>query len=119
MDQIVKYVLGALAALLVVASQGAALGASLEVVPGQSVSVAVKYADLDLNRPADVQVLYHRITRAADRACGEREFTGSHLPGPSWEQCVAGAVEQAVERLDRPALSAYHREHSTDVARKG
>jgi hypothetical protein len=24
-----------------------------------------------------------------------------------------------VTRLDRPALSAYHREHTTDVARKG
>ena len=119
MDQIAKYVLGALAALLVVAWQGAALGASLEGLPGESVSVVVKYGDLDLNRPADVTVLYHRITRAADRACGERELTGSYLARPSWTRCVAAAVDQAVSRLDRPALTAYHRQHSTDVARKG
>jgi len=119
MSQIAKYVLGALAALFVVAWQGAALGGSLEGSLSQPVSVVVKYADLDLNRPVDVKVLYHRIRLAADRACGEREITGSHLSLPSWEVCVANAVDQAVVRLDRPALTAYHLQHTTDVARKG
>jgi len=119
MNQFVKYALGALAALFVVAWQGAALATSLDAPPGQPVSVSVKYADLDLSRPADVKVLYHRIHRAADAACGERELMGSHLPLPSWSQCVAQAVDAAVAQVDRPALTAYHHEHTTEVARKG
>lgn len=119
MSQIAKYLLGALAALFIVAWQGAALASSLDAPPGQPVSVVVKYADLDLNRPTDVRLLYHRIRLAADRACGEREITGSHLTLPSWRQCVAAAVDAAVVQVDRPALTAYHHEHTADAARRG
>ena len=119
MNQIVKYALGALAALFVVAWQGAALAASLDVAPGQTVAIAVKYADLDLSRPTDVKRLYHRIRLAADAACGERELTGSHLAQPSWQQCVVQAVDLAVAQVDRPTLTAYHHQHTTDVARRG
>jgi UrcA family protein len=119
MNQIVKYALGAFAALFIVAWQGATLAASLDGSSARTGSVAVRYADLDLSRPADVKVLYHRIRLAADATCGERELTGAHLPLPSWEQCVAQAVDAAVARVDRPALTAYHHEHTTDVARKG
>ncbi|HEY3809062.1 MAG TPA: UrcA family protein [Steroidobacteraceae bacterium] len=116
MSKLTEYLLGALAALFIVAWQGAALGASLDGSAGQSVTV--RYADLDLNRPADVKTLYQRIRHAAYGACGERELTGSHLPLPSWQTCVRDAVDQAVAQLDRPALTAYHREHS-EAARKG
>jgi UrcA family protein len=118
MSKLTEYLLGALAALFIVAWQGAALGASLHGPAGQTVSIAVKYADLDLNRPADVKTLYQRIRHAAYGACGQRELTGSHSALPSWQQCVRDAVEQAVARLDRPALTAYHRDHS-EAARKG
>jgi UrcA family protein len=119
MNQIVKYALGALAALFVVAWQGAALAASLDGPSARTVSVSVRYADLDLSRPGDVKVLYHRIRVAADAACGERELTGSHQRASSWVQCVAQAVDEAVARVDRPALTAYHHVHTTEVARKG
>jgi len=76
-------------------------------------------ADLDLNKPRDVQILYHRISLAAGVACGEREGPGSRLPPPSWQRCVAVAVESAVSQLDRPALSAYHRSRTTDAVRRG
>ncbi|MGA8705493.1 MAG: UrcA family protein [Steroidobacteraceae bacterium] len=119
MSKFIEYAVGALAALFIVAWQGAALGGSLDGPDVQTMSVSVRYADLDLSRPADVKVLYQRIGRAANAVCGERELTGSHLPLPSWRRCVADAVDHAVVQLDRPALSAYHREHTTDVARKG
>ena len=119
MSKFIEYAVGALAALFIVAWQGAALGGSLDGPAGQTVSISVRYADLDLSRPADVKTLYQRIRHAADRACGERELTGSHTVIPSWKHCVTDAVDNAVIQLDRPALSAYHREHTTDVARKG
>jgi hypothetical protein len=43
MTQFIEYALAALAALLIVAWQGAALGASLDGPAGQAVSVTAKY----------------------------------------------------------------------------
>lgn len=118
MSQITEYLLGAAAALLLVAGQGVALATSLDGASDQPHPVTVKYADLDLNQPADVRILYHRVRLAAGESCGISEITGSHAKLPSWRQCVARAVDEAVTRLDRPALTAYHRQH-TDASWKG
>jgi UrcA family protein len=118
MFNIIKYVPGALAAVLIVTGQGAALASSLQGSPGAS-SVRVSYADLDLSSPADVARLYQRIHRAAGSVCGPREFTGSHLALPSWTQCVANAVDSTVNRLELPALSAYHRGYVGETNRWG
>jgi UrcA family protein len=89
------------------------------VSASQTQSVRVQFADLDLDRPADIANLYHRITTAAQRSCGERELPGSHFASPSWEACVRIAVADAVRKVDRPSLSAYHRQAAPDTARKG
>jgi UrcA family protein len=119
MSQITKYLVGAAAAMVLTAWQGIALGTSLEGTADQPQPVKVRYADLDLNQPHAVRVLYHRIRLAADESCGVGEITGSHLKLKSWEQCVAHAVDETVTRLDRPALTAYHRQHTTDASWKG
>lgn len=118
MNGIVRNGIGALAASLIVAWQGVALGSSLEGAggPGQ---VRVSYADLDLSRSADVAVLYRRIQRAAELACGERTFTGSHLELPSWKLCVSSAINVAVGQVEVPALDAYHRDHAGEPDRRG
>jgi UrcA family protein len=119
MSQITKYLVGAVAAMVLTAWQGVALGTSLEGTADQPHPIKVRYADLDLSQPRDVRVLYHRIRLAADESCGIGEITGSRLKLSSWEQCVARAVDEAVTRLDRPALTAYHRQHSIDASGKG
>jgi UrcA family protein len=119
MSSITKYALAAAAAATLTAWQGVALGDSLSGSQDQTRAVVVRFADLDLNKPRDVQILYHRISLAAGVACGEREGPGSRLPPPSWQRCVAVAVESAVSQLDRPALSAYHRSRTTDAVRRG
>ncbi len=119
MSQVTKYVLGAVAALLLTAWQAAAVGASLDGAGAPTRPIAVKYSDLDLNRTADVRVLYQRIRQAAQTSCGISEITGSHLKLPSWQQCVAGAIDRTVAQVDRPALTAYHRHYTADTAGKG
>lgn len=119
MSEIAKYVLAAVAALLLTAWQAAAVGASLEGSGTQTHSIAVRYSDLDLSRPSDVRVLYRRIRFASEESCGLSELTGSHQRLPSWKRCVAGAIDQAVAQVDRPALTAYHRRHAADAASKG
>jgi UrcA family protein len=119
MSPITRNLMGAVAALVLTAWQGAALGTSLAGIPTETHSVTVKYADLNLDHAADIGVLYHRIRLAAGIACGESHLTGSHISLPAWEQCVRLAVDDAVAKLDRPALSAYHRESTGESARKG
>jgi UrcA family protein len=119
MSAISKYALATAAAVSLTAWQGVALGDSLSGAGEETQAVVVRFADLDLNQSKDIQILYHRINFAAGIACGPRELTGSRLPLPSWQRCVAAAVDSAVLRLDRPALSAYHRAHTTDTVRRG
>jgi UrcA family protein len=71
----------------------------------------VHFGDLNVERQEGAAVLYRRIERAAERVCGEPQLTGSYFISPFWRSCVRQAVEQAVATVDRPALTAYHREH--------
>lgn len=119
MSQITKYLASAAAAMVLTAWQGIALGTSLDGTAAEPHPVSVRYADLDLNQARDVRVLYHRIRVAANESCGIGEITGSRLKLPSWQECVERAVDQTVTHLDRPALSAYHRQQTTDASRKG
>ncbi len=92
----------------------AAYGTALTLLLGLGSSVShaatmsVRYSDLALDRPADVKTLYQRIETAADRVCGPRERTGSHLVATSYLECYDTAVRQAVESVANPALSAYY-----------
>ena len=75
----------------------------------------VKYQDLNLARPEAIRVLYRRIEQAADRVCGRvspRELTRFL----EYRDCRRRAVSEAVEQIDVPALTAFHRDR-TDGAR--
>jgi UrcA family protein len=119
MSPVMKNALAAAAAVTLTVWHGAALAGPLSGSQVETKAVVVRFADLDLNQPKDIQILYRRIKLAAGVACGTREQTGSRLPLPSWQHCVVGALDSAVSRLDRPALSAYHRAHTTDTVRRG
>ena len=109
MKSITKTSIAGLIALLLCVAEGVMFAQSTSAAELQS-SVAVRYADLNLDLPTDVAKLYHRIAVAADGACGLRELTGSRLVLPSYQRCFNKAVAEAVARVDRPALSAYHQQ---------
>ena len=76
-------------------------------VPDGAVHRIVRFADLDLTRPADVAVLYQRIRVAAREVCpslSERDLT---LLAAS-RSCVVDAIDQAVSDIHSPTLSRYH-----------
>lgn len=77
--------------------------------PATTQQMMISYADLDLARPADVAVLYRRITLAAQRLCGPRPLTGSYHTSPGYDHCVTDAVAGAVARVHQPALTAFAR----------
>ena len=75
--------------------------------------VTVRFDDLNLEQPRGVAALYRRLRLAAQQACGEPQRPGEAIISPAWRACVAQAVERAVVTVDRPALTAYHRKHTT------
>jgi UrcA family protein len=70
--------------------------------------VVVHFADLDLSRSQGAAVLYHRLRAAAETVCApldDREL-GRHM---RFTECVQSALNTAVAKVDRPALSEYYR----------
>ena len=63
----------------------------------------VRFADLDLTRPADVATLYQRIRVAAREVCyslSERDLTLLAASRP----CVRDAIDHAVGDINSPTL---------------
>ena len=109
------------AAMLLVAavSQSAARAAESGTAAfGLGGQTRVQFGDLNVDRPEGAAVLYRRIERAARRACGEPQLTGSYVTSPFWRSCVTQAVDHAVATVDRPALTAYYREHAVSSRQK-
>lgn len=61
----------------------------------------VRFADLNLAASKDVAELYRRIEYAARKVCIEHHRDR--------ELCTRRAVSNAVLKIDRPSLTAFHR----------
>jgi UrcA family protein len=75
--------------------------------------ITVRFDDLNLEQPRGVAALYRRVRLAAEQVCGEPRGPGEAIISADWRACVAQAVDRAVVTVDRPALTAYHRGHTT------
>lgn len=73
---------------------------------------AVSYADLDLSKPAGAQTLYKRIKAAARHVCGPVDQYTFVTPPAAFRECFEKAVADAVSQVDRPSLTALHREET-------
>lgn len=75
--------------------------------------IDVHFADLDLTRSEGVAVLYQRLEAAAKSVCASldaRDLTSqAHFKG-----CVESAIDSAVAKVDRPALTAYYKARTND-----
>ena len=108
-----KYFLsGVVASALLIAS--AALPAS--DAPAER-STSVRFADLNLDRQADVATLYQRLSAAADQLCSSR--VGLYDTRLRYQNCVAETVHRAVGSVNRTALTEYYRQQQApDIAIK-
>lgn len=73
---------------------------------------AVSYADLDLSKPAGAQTLYKRIQKAARHVCGPTDQYTYVTPRKVFRECYEEAIAAAVAQVDRPSLTALHREQT-------
>ena len=73
--------------------------------------IDVHFADLDLTRSEGAAVLYQRLAAAAKSVCAplEARDLASQM---RFRGCVETAIGSAVAKVDRPALTAYHKAHT-------
>jgi len=77
-----------------------------------SVSVTVKFADLNISKPSGTLALYNRIRAAAQGACSYYWFERDSDEA----RCVRDAIANAVTRINQPELSAvYKAKYKTSV----
>lgn len=65
----------------------------------------VTFQDLNVSTPASVEALYNRIHAAAKRVCSESD----RVQQVRAIACAKKAEAQAVDNLNLPLLTAYHR----------
>lgn len=74
----------------------------------KSRSITVSYSDVNLSHPAGIETLYSRLRNAASMACGPKEHPRDILKRRDWRQCVASALDSAVEEIAVPELQKLH-----------
>ena len=80
-------------------------GASSAFADDQVRIETVKFQDLNVVTPAGVEALYGRIHAAAKRVCSESD----RMQQQRAIACAKIAEAHAVENLNMPLLTAYHR----------
>lgn len=78
---------------------------SLNSVP----SITISYAELDISKPQGLQVLYTRLERAAKTVCDFDYAPRDLARVRSAKACYQSALENAVNQINRPTLTALHR----------
>jgi UrcA family protein len=71
-----------------------------------SVTLPVRYSDLDVSTMQGAKTLYLRIRYAAETLCGSAATWGKK----EGQTCVNKAVEDAVAHVNLPLLSQYHQQ---------
>jgi UrcA family protein len=74
-------------------------------------SVTVSYAELDLSKPADAEVLYDRLRRAAATVCGVYERSSSMFYDSNRtnkKACYEDALSRAMAQIDAPLVEEQH-----------
>jgi UrcA family protein len=67
--------------------------------------VTVNFAELNLDKPAGVEILYKRLRNASASVCGGRQAIQAYR---SAKRCYEAALSQAVNDVNKPLLSQLH-----------
>jgi UrcA family protein len=86
----------------------------LAAAPSNDVRIkVVRFADLDLTRPAGAQELYRRIQQAARDVCEPSRLDGSaNMFMSGYRPCLSTAVAHAVVEVGAPLLTEHHQSRS-------
>jgi UrcA family protein len=103
-----KFVLGTITMSTILVAT--ALLATTAQADARHERTTIQLAGLNLDRPADVAVMYERINLAAGQVCRQRALNGSDVISPAYGHCVADTVEKVVGSINRAPLTAFSRQ---------
>jgi UrcA family protein len=102
-------------AILLIAAAAIATPAAAKNTQGEiATSERVGFSDLDLDTDRGSLRLVHRLTRAADDACGgdpRMKFGEEHMADeayPAYKNCRDAALDRALGQLNRPRVTATY-----------
>lgn len=93
----------------------ALLGASGPTL-AEETGKTVSYADLDLDNPADVAVIYERIQDAARMVCRDSAAPWDGQSTKHFNKCFQETVNAAVQDVNNFELSALHQRITKEIA---
>ena len=73
-----------------------------------TVSVRVRYSDLDLQHAAGARSMLERMTAAAQTACGPQPAIVELSRLSAYDDCVKQSLSRGVRTLDAPLVSAAY-----------
>ena len=104
---------GCCAALLVTGVATRAVAA--DATPG-TLTRKVSFAGLNLNRQADVELLYRRIAGAASQVCDPVHVSPDLQSKFRVRHCVEDSIARAVAEIHAPALTRYYAQRMQQMA---
>jgi UrcA family protein len=99
--------LAILSALLFAGSAAHAAQTTVSATRAPVATTIVSYADLNLASQSGIATLYRRLSRAADRVCGEHEAR-SPRDHAEFRACRAASLNRAVQQVGHPGVLALH-----------
>lgn len=83
----------------------------------QTRQVTVRFAELDLQKPAGISELYRRIKAAASQACYGAGSSFGRVDYAEFQRCREAAVANAIRDLDNGPLADLHARAARSVGR--
>ncbi|MEM6300327.1 MAG: UrcA family protein [Pseudomonadota bacterium] len=73
----------------------------------ESSAIAVDYSDLKLESPKGQEILFHRLSRAAEQACGPQTYreAGSISIASRNKACYEDAMSRALSQISASAVA--------------
>ena len=90
------------------------LPAMVTAVVMQNETTTVSVSDLNLSNEKGIETLYQRLTIAASKVCGSKDFSRTGYRIESWkskkqyEACFTEALNSGVQRINNERLTALH-----------
>jgi len=81
-----------------------------------TVSVSVRYGDLDISRSAGAEILLRRIDKAAVQICGGKPDQRLLGERQAFEKCRATTIDRSVAALNAPMVTAAAGRSNATVA---
>lgn len=108
--------LAILSALLLAGGAAQAAQTTVSATRAQVATTTVSYGDLNLASQSGVATLYRRLSRAADRVCGENEAR-SPREHAEFRACRTASLNRAVQQVGHPGVLALHAGQRSATAR--